>query len=52
MKQYKIQTKSVISYRSRNRPMQTLTQPSAPAIQAPSHAISVSFGVTTPWMSG
>ena len=37
---------------SRSKPTQTFTQPSAPAMQAPSHAISVSNGTTTPCTSG
>ena len=39
-------------YRGCSNETQMFTQPSAPAMQAPSHAISASFGASIPWMSG
>ena len=40
------------TYRAVSRPMQTFTQPSAPAMQAPNQAISDSLGATMPCTSG
>lgn len=37
---------------ARTKPTQIFTQPSAPAMQAPSHAISASKGARTPWIFG
>lgn len=39
-------------YFSRSMPTHTFNQPSAPVMHAPSHAISVSFGATTPCTMG
>lgn len=58
VQQSKLKSTAEISHRpqnrgpSRTRPTQTFTQPSAPAMQAPSHAISASPGTSTPCTRG